>query len=448
MNTQASSVLESVQALEKSLEQVEATVEREGLPDDERVRRAKKAFLRKLDGRKAVDLDTCIHCGMCAEACPFYETTQDERYAPVNKYHLLRRFYRREVSPMRPVFRPFTRDITIDDLREWRHYVFDACTGCARCDMICPMGINVSSLIRIVREGIGAADLMPPRLQRLKTEQAEKNSIVGVDGQKLREIADQLADQGIDVPLDKDGAEIMMLTTSMEMRSFPSALAANAKILNKAGANWTMFPEACESANLGYVAGDTAAMRVAVKRIVDKAKQHSIKTVVLPETGHGYQVLRWLGANTVGEQLPFEVLSIIEFIIREQGEGRLALKQGGAGTSVAYQDPCRLSRKGGILQEPRDILESMGFELRETEYHGREDYCCGGGCGEYVLSTGSELRHKVFALKKGLFEDTGADKVVTACASCRYNFLIGAEKSGWEKPIISLSETVAEQLAD
>ena len=59
-----------------------------------------------------------------------------------------------------------------------------------------------------------------------------------------------------------------------------------------------------EAANLGYVAGDTAAMRVATKRIVDKAKEKGIKTVVVPETGHGYQVLRWLGANTIGERLP------------------------------------------------------------------------------------------------------------------------------------------------
>ncbi len=444
MNSEVTRALE----MEAALEQIEPKVERKGLSDDERVRRAKRAFLSKLDGRKAVDLDTCLHCGMCAEACPFYETTQNEKYAPVHKYRLLRRVYRRELSPMRWLYRPFTPDITIDDLREWRHYVFDACTGCARCDMICPMGVNVSSLIRIVREGIGAADLMPPRLQKLKNEQRDKNSIVGVDGDTLRKVVDQLADEGVNVPLNKDGAEILLLTTVTELRLFPSQLAANAKILNKVGANWTMFTDAFEAANLGYVAGDTVALRTAVARIVEKAKEQGIKTVVVPETGHGYQVLRWLGANAIGEPLPFEVLSIIELIAKEQAEGRLSLKKQTNGTSVSYQDPCRLSRKGGILQEPRDILASMGFEVRETEAHGREDYCCGGGCGEYVLSTGSELRHKVFDLKRHQVENAGADKVVTACASCRYNLLIGAEKVEWDTPIESLVETVAANMAD
>ena len=444
MNQETTRALE----MEAALEQIEPKVERKGLSDDERVRRAKKAFLKKLDGRKAVDLDTCLHCGMCAEACPFYETTQNEKYAPVYKYRLLRRVYRRELSPLRWLYRPFTPDITVEDLREWRHYVFDACTGCARCDMICPMGVNVSSLIRIVREGIGAADLMPPRLQKLKNEQRDKNSIVGVDGERLRKVVDNLANDGVDVPLNKNGAEVMLLTTVTELRLFPTQLAANAKILNKVGANWTMFTDAFEAANLGYVAGDTNALHIALKRIVDKAKEQGVKTVVVPETGHGYQVLRWLGPNTMGEAHPFEVLSIIELIAREQGEGRLALKQQPNGATVSYQDPCRLSRKGGILDEPRDILKSMGFEVRETEAHGREDYCCGGGCGEYVLSTGSKLRHKVFNLKRHQFEEAGADKVVTACASCRYNLLIGAQKAEWETPIASLVETVAANMAD
>ena len=438
----------NVQGFDDALQDIEPSVERKGLSDKERVRRAKQAFMRKLDGRKAVDMETCLHCGMCAEACPFYETTQDERYAPVHKYRLLRRVYRRELSPMRFLYRPFTRDITIEDLREWRHYVFDACTGCARCDMICPMGVNISSLIRIVREGIGAADLMPPRLQKLKNEQRDKNSIVGIDGQRLRQEVAKLSEEGITVPLDKDGADTMLLSTVTELRLFPSQLGANARILSKAGANWTMFPDAFEAANIGYVAGDTKALDVAVKRIVDKAKEKNIKTVVVPETGHGYQVLRWLGANAIGEPLPFEVLSIIEFIQQAQADGRIALKKQSNGTSITYLDPCRLSRKGGLIDEPRDILKSMGFDLRETEPTGRENYCCGGGCGEYVLSTGSELRHKVFNLKKEQFIETGADEVVTACASCRFNLLVGGEKAGWHTPIISLVETVAANLAE
>ena len=85
---------------------------------------------------------------------------------------------------------------------------------------------------------------MPPRLQKLKNEQKDNNSIVGIDGQRLRQEIARLNEQGVVVPLDKDGADTMLLSTVTELRLFPSQLAANAKILNKAGVNWTMFTDA------------------------------------------------------------------------------------------------------------------------------------------------------------------------------------------------------------
>ena len=444
MNAQAM----SMQDFQARLNELGKNVEARDMPDEERVKRAKQAFMRKLDGRRAVDLDTCIHCGMCAEACPFYESTQNEKYAPVHKYRLLRRFYRREMSPMRWLYKPFTRDITADDLREWKHYVFDACTGCARCDMICPMGVNISTLIRVVREGIGAAGLMPDELVQLRKEQDEGNSVFGVDTNRLCELVDQLASDGVDIPLNKETADVMLLTTATEVLMFPDALAANAKILNKSGVDWTIYSDAFEVANWGYIAGDTPMLKRTLRRLVDKARENGIKTVIVPESGHGYHVIRWLGANAMKDDLPFDVLSMPEFLTQQLGDGRIALKKQSNGASVAYHDPCRLGRKGGVMKEPRDILKSMGYELRETPAHGRENYCCGGGCGEFALSSRSELRQKAFEIKKHELDETGADQVVTGCASCRFNLMTGAEKSGWQMPIKSLVETVAANLAD
>ena len=55
---------------------------------------------------------------------------------------------------------------------------------------------------------------------------------------------------------------------------------------------------------------------------------------------------------------------------------------------------------------------------------------------------------KAFEIKKREFENTGAETVVTGCANCRINLMIGAEKSDWQTPITSLVETVAANLAD
>jgi Fe-S oxidoreductase len=100
------------------------------------------------------------------------------------------------------------------------------------------------------------------------------------------------------------------------------------------------------------------------------------------------------------------------------------------------------------MQQPRDVLKAMGLDVRETLSNRRENYCCGGGCGEFVLKSAAELRQKAFEIKKNEINETGADAVVTGCSNCRVNLMIGAENSGWDTPVTSLVETVAANLAD
>ncbi|MDH3614448.1 MAG: (Fe-S)-binding protein [Gammaproteobacteria bacterium] len=438
----------SLQDFRGKLEQLSEGIPGQDMSDEERVRRAKRAFMQKLNGHRAVDLDSCLQCGMCAEACHFYEATQNERYAPVYKYRPLRRFYRREMSPMRWFYRPFTRDITAADLKEWQHLVYDACTGCGRCDMICPMGIKISAAIRVVRHGLAAAGYVPPEMRVLRNEQRDQNTLFGVGAEQLKALVEKLGAQGISVPLDREQADVMLLTTAVEVLLFPDAFAATARILNKSGADWTIRSDVFEAANVGIITGDDPTMSLAIRRIVDKAKACGVKTVLMPESGHAYQTLRWEGATEMGGALPFETLSIPEFISGEVQAGRLNLKAQSNGASVTYHDPCRLSRKGGVMQQPRDVLAALGLDVRETPSNQRENYCCGGGCGEYVLSGAADLRQKAFEIKRREFEETGADAVVTGCANCRINLLIGAENSGWETPVTSLVETVAANLAD
>lgn len=416
--------------------------------DDQRMERARHTFMSRLDRRAAVDMDTCIHCGMCAEACHFYVATQEERFTPAYKIDPLRRFYRREVSPMRLFNRLFTRKLDADDLREWSELVFEACTGCGRCDMMCPMGINISDNINIMREGLAAAGLVPGELRELQDEQREKNTLFGVGADELRSVASKLAEQGTQLPLDKVSADVLLLTTAVEIRLFPEAIAACAKIMQKSGADWTISTEAFEASNLGLISGDKASRRSAISRIADKAKSCGASTVVVPESGHAYQALRWESANELGEALPFEVLAISEYVARALKDGKLSLKPASDLGSVTYHDPCRLGRQGGVFAEPREVLQVMGLDVRETDSNRRENLCCGGGCGEYAISRSARIRQQAFDLKRHELDDTQADAVVTGCNNCRINLMIGAEKSGWDMPVISLVETVAGNLAE
>lgn len=418
------------------------------MPDSERVARAKHVFMKRMSMGLAMNLESCIDCGMCAEACHFFMATRDPVYAPVRKIEPLRRFYRRELTPLRWANKLFVKDLGIKDLEEWQPLVYDACTACGRCDMICPMGVGISESVRLMREGLAAAGMIPAELRALDQEQWQRGTVFGVDRDYFNGLVQELAAEGVDIPVDKAEADILVLSSALNLRLFKETVRSTAKIMNKLGVDWTMNSRCFDASNYGYLSGHYPAEKMETLRIIDAARACSASTVITPECGHAYMALRWQGANILGGALPFRTLAISEFIGREIDAGRLRVKPVGNGKSVTFHDSCRLVRHGGLLKEPRIALRALGLDLREVESRGRTAICCGGGEGGNVIDRAKPLRGKAFQIKMKEVIETGADSVVTSCDSCRYNFLNGGAKANWKKNVESLVELVAENLAD
>lgn len=438
----------SIDKLQHDISALGSRAEPSDMPDEERVARAKHVYMKRMSMGLAMNLESCIDCGMCAEACHFFMATSNPVYTPVKKIEPLRRFYRRELSPLRWFNRLFVRDIQIDDLKEWQELVYDACTTCGRCDMICPMGVGISESVRLIREGMAAADLVPAELRVIDKEQLEQGTVLGVGRDQFQQAVDEVIAQGIDVPLDKLEADVLVLTTAMEVRLFRKSLASTAKIMNKLGVDWTMSTRCFEASNMGYLSGNYPAEKMETLRIIDAARACGAEEVIVPECGHAYMALRWGGANVLGEPPPFRTLAISEFIGREIEAGRLRVNKIGNGKTVTVHDSCRLVRHGGLLMEPRIALRALGLEISEMESRGRTAICCGGGEGGNLIEKARPLRQAAFMLKMKEVTDTGADALVTTCDTCRFNFMAGAEKANWHEPIESLVELVAENLAD
>lgn len=420
----------------------------EGMTDDERVRRAKKVFLSRIHSRMAMDLEACIHCGMCAEACHFYAQTKDPQYTPVLKVEPLRRVYRRELGPQRWLYRLFTRDITAQDLEEWQQLVYDACTGCGRCSMICPIGINVAAEIYVVRQAIGEAGYMPAELRAVEQEQTEHGTTFGIGPEQLKAALEDLRQQGLEVPIDKKRADVMLLISQYGVDITQDALLATVKIMNHTGLDWTIRTDGYECAHFGLLSGREEAIRRSTLRVVEAAQACGAKTVVTAECGYGYAALRWEGSWHYGRPLPFEVLSIAEFLGRELQAGRLKVRQLPEKKTVTIHDPCKVGRISGVFDEPRDLINALGLEIREMADPVQTNWCCGGGGGVFLINRAAPIRQKAFEAKRSAAINTGAEAVVVSCDSCRMTFEIGKANTHWDMPIESLVVLVGENLAE
>jgi Fe-S oxidoreductase len=418
------------------------------MSEQQRVQAFKKTIVESIKAHQAVGLETCVHCGMCAQACHYFVATQDAKYTPIRKLAPLRRVYHRELSPLRWLVRLVTRDITAKELEDWQELIYDSCTECGRCSLVCPTGVHIQDMIVLSREALANAGLAAAEPRMLSIEQGEKGTMFGMGKDTLVQTIERFREKGLEIPVDQKGSEILVVSSVMDMFLFQDTLEGTIKIMDAIGRPWTYSTCGYEGANFGYMAGFQEYRKAASMRVIDAAIDLGVKTVIVPECGHSYPALRWDGAAVYGKPLPFEVLAISEFIAREIKAGNLRVKPLADGKTVTFHDPCKLGRMGGVFEEPREALDALGIKISEADVNREQSYCCGGGAGNFLINRAAPLRAKVWDLKRRQFDRTGAEAVVTSCDSCRINFSVGAEDTRWDKPIESLAAMVGANLAE
>jgi len=273
----------------------------------------------------------------------------------------------------------------------------------------------------------------------------DKGSPLGMTPEVLADRVEWLSDDNeVDIPIDREKADVLITVSSIEMMKYPDSIVAMAKILNAAGVDWTISSKGYEATNFGVLSGKSDVAKIMVTRLADAAEAVGAKMLVIPECGHAYGAMRWSGANILGRPLPFEVAHITEFVAGLIRDGKLKLKK--TPVSITYHDPCQVSRRGGATQAARDIIGAFATDFREMDPHGNHNWCCGGGGGVQAMERAAPLRHEVFKIKMGQVEATGAENFVSACANCRLTMDESREATGWTHEVQSLVEVLSEQL--
>ena len=414
------------------------------------LQRGVTAFKEAIDAPIASFFSSCVHCGLCAEACLFYTETGDPKYTPIHKLEPLRRVWEQEytVGGKLKHLLGLSRAVSDAELAEWGPLVYDSCTLCGRCAMVCPVGNDLTYMIRKMREGMSAAGHAPEGLVTATARSIQTGSPAGVKWVTLQaQIRHMQAEFGIEVPVNQEGADYLVLMSSWEILNYPEYLGAVGRIFKQAGATWTLADDAYEATNSGIQIGASDLARELVGRIVAAAERLKVKCVVSPECGHAYTAIRWEGPNLMGRPFGFEVKHILEVLDQLHRDGRLKLK-GTLDVPLTYHDPCQLSRRGGVVEEPRKLLRELAPNFKEMRDAGTMNWCCGGGGGVSANERAHELQLTAFKRKKAQIEELGVKTVVTACANCRVVMEEALEYYHMEVEMLGLTELVAAHLAE
>ncbi|MEW5946603.1 MAG: (Fe-S)-binding protein [bacterium] len=376
-----------------------------------------------------VAMEICARCGTCAGVCPVYQGKADSRYNPVLRTDLLRKVYRRNFTLTGRIANAITGNGRVSDvaMKDWSEMFYE-CTGCRRCALFCPMGIDHSVSTRKGRAILHKLGLTPQRLIDVTNISLSTGNTDGctpegfIDTVKFLE-GEIKEDCGIDVPIpiDKKGSEVFFVPPSGDVLVNPEALMGIAKVFYVLGVEWTTSSTHFDGANYGLFTGDDAAMKAENKQYVEEARRLGCNVLMMGECGHAHRIMkfmmekqRWWG------DLPFKIINCLQFTADVIKQGKLEFDRSRNAKPATYHDPCNFGRSCGISGEPRIIMKATCADFREMLPSGAENWCCGGGGGLSAMDTIREFRMNVSGRKKlEQIKATGAAYVASPCANCK-----------------------------
>jgi Fe-S oxidoreductase len=414
---------------------------------------AMHTFVKETGGWVASQLEACTRCGMCAEACHFYQATGNPEYAPVWKIELLKRAYEQRftLGGMLKVRLGIEKPVSDDDLTHWSKIIYEACTLCNKCSMVCPMGISLGPLIHEVRTGFSEAGAVPVDLRAAVTKQLDEGSPLGVTDDVFESRLEWVADEWeVEIPIDVKGADTLVVFSSIEIMKFPENLAAIAKILTTAGEKWTVSTKGREVVNFGFYEGDARLTKLFLQRVFDAVKELGVKRLVVTECGHAYDALRWTSYNIMDVPPGLEITHIVGVIGEYVRSGRIKLKPGAYDDSpITFHDACKIQRRGGHIREPREILNILApHAFKEMIPNREEAICCGGGGGVIAIKEADPIRYAAFELKIDQIRKAGAKTVAMACSNCRLQYTDCVQHFNLDFKVAGLSQMVADALEE
>jgi Fe-S oxidoreductase len=345
-------------------------------------------------------LEYCAKCQICNEVCPVYMASgKQEIYRPTYRGEVLRRIIKKYIKRGGNIFSKLDGDeidlnwTTVARLAELAY----RCTLCRRCAQWCPLGVDNGLISREIRKLFSQElGIAPKEIHDFGTiQQLTKGSPTGMTTLAFKDsiefIGEEIEDiigRKIEIPIDKEGADMLLFHNAGELLSWPENIEAFAIILDALGISWTLSSDlgGYDSVNYGVWYDDVQLARI-VLRHAEVAKKLKVKKISIGECGHAHKTLLVIADRILTGELNIPRESAIPLLEDAVCNNKIKLDPSKNDFPVTLHDPCNLVRLTGIIEPQRRILRKICPQFREMEPHGVENYCCGGGSGFAIISS-------------------------------------------------------------
>jgi Fe-S oxidoreductase len=319
-----------------------------------------------------------------------------------------------------------------------------ACTACAACVEICPVGNEpMRDILEIRRHQVLMENDFPEQLQTAYRGMERTANPWNIAPEQRLQWA-----EGLNVPtVDQNpDAEILWwvgCAPATDPRAQKTAQAL-ARVLNAAEVDFAVLGqrERCtgDSARRSgneYLFFEMASSnveilnQVAPKRILTTCP-HCLHTLKNEYPAFGGQ---------------YEVVHHTEFMQELMDDGRLNLDDETDSNLVTFHDPCFLGRQNGVIDAPRQALNGAGLSLTEMPRAGARSFCCGAG-GAQMWKEEEEGQLRVSEARLQEASDTGAETVAVGCPFCMVMMEDAARSQGEIIRVKDVVELIDERLQD
>jgi heterodisulfide reductase subunit D len=344
----------------------------------------------------------CFSSGhkFCREVCPVMQVTRNEQHTPTA-------FHANVVAMEKG-------HLSIADVAD--DYVY--CTQCGACELRCPNTLftgdfyrhrtRTVKLVKAMRALAVEAGIEQPNWKRwveLTLDYKNEPVIeVPVRQENVRRWA-----EGLDLPI---GGETIMFVDCEAAFYRTSVARSTAQLLKAAGVEFGLMREqwCCggPAAEMGYVA---ASRQLAEHNVADWRAVGAKRIIAIDP--HDYISFTEDYPDYFGEAYDFEIVYITELLAELIREGRLKLTKPIQRT-VTYHDPCRLNKRKGIYQSPREILRAIpGLTFKDVDHVTQWSYCSGAGAGLGIEKP--EITAEISRRRVAKAKELGVDTLVSAC---------------------------------